>query len=99
MLYASWEDRNKSLVTEQEFKADLKRNLDEIRVLSKEQDGRIHFVPPYEWCNAQHVAWAKELGCVLVNFTPGSGSHRDWAPEGDRAFKPSEQIFGRHSRV
>ena len=53
----------------------------------------MYFVPPYEWYNSQHVEWAKELGCVLVNFTPGSGSHRDWAPEGHAAFKPSEQIL------
>ena len=30
---------------------------------------------------------------MLVNFTPGSGSHRDWSPEGHAAFEPSEQIL------
>jgi peptidoglycan/xylan/chitin deacetylase (PgdA/CDA1 family) len=93
LLYASWEDRQKSLVTEQEFKADLKRNLMEIEEFTADDDDKVYFLPPYEWYNAQHAAWAKELGCVLVNFTPGSGSHRDWAPEGDAAFKASTQIM------
>ena len=53
----------------------------------------IRFIPPYEWYNTQHTAWATDMGCQLFNFTPGSGSHRDWAPEGHKAFKPSRQIL------
>jgi hypothetical protein len=33
------------------------------------------------------------MGDTLVNFTPGSGSNRDYAPEGDRAFVPSQKIY------
>jgi len=56
-------------------------------------DGLIYFIPPYEWYNSQHSAWAREMGLLLFNFTPGIGSHRDWAPEGHAAFRPSEQIM------
>jgi peptidoglycan/xylan/chitin deacetylase (PgdA/CDA1 family) len=93
LLYAPWDDRSKSLVTEEEFKADLKRNLDELAEYTGPRDRPIYFVPPFEWYNREHVTWAKELGCVLVNFTPGSGSHRDYAPEGDKAFRPSQQLL------
>lgn len=93
LLYASWENRQESLVSEAEFKADLNRNLNEIRELGGYSNRRSYFVPPYEWYNAQHAAWAEDLDCVLVNFTPGSGSHRDWAPEGHTAFQPSEEIL------
>jgi peptidoglycan/xylan/chitin deacetylase (PgdA/CDA1 family) len=93
LLYASWEDRNQSLVTEEQFKADLQKNLDEIAAYTGTQAGPIYFVPPFEWFNSQHVAWAKDLGCVLVNFTPGTRSNRDYAPEGDKAFKPSTEII------
>jgi peptidoglycan/xylan/chitin deacetylase (PgdA/CDA1 family) len=93
LLYASWEDRDKSLVTEKEFKTDLQQNLNELAEYTGPQAGPVYFVPPFEWYNSQHAEWAKELGCVLINFTPGSGSHRDWAPEGHAAFKPSPQIL------
>lgn len=105
LLYASWDDRNKSLVTEEQFKADLKQNLAELAEFTGARNHTatenragpqaepIYFVPPFEWFNNQHVEWAKDVGCVLVNFTPGSGSHRDWAPEGHSAFKPSTQIL------
>jgi hypothetical protein len=32
------------------------------------------------------------MGVVLFNFTPGSGSNRDYAPEGHKSFVPSRQI-------
>ena len=33
------------------------------------------------------------MGVGLINFTPGSGSNRDYAPEGDRVFVPSQRIL------
>jgi len=97
LLYAPWEDRQETLVTEEEFKADLEQNMRELAALGASHSGArdepVYFVPPYEWYNAQHARWAEEVGCVLVNFTPGSGSHRDWAPEDHRVFKPSTEIM------
>ena len=93
LLYAPWEDRNQSLVTENEFKADLEQNLNDLRRYHAPLSQPVYFVPPYEWYNSQHAAWAKDVGCQIVNFTPGSGSHRDWAPEGHTAFKPSVEII------
>ncbi len=94
LLYAPWEDRGQSLVTEQEFREDLQRNIEELRTFGALQgDGPIWFIPPYEWYNEDQVAWARAMNVLLFNFTPGTGSHRDWAPEGHRAFRPSRQIF------
>jgi peptidoglycan/xylan/chitin deacetylase (PgdA/CDA1 family) len=92
LLYAPWDDRQKSLVSQQEFKSDLQKNLIELKefgLLVKPT----YFVPPYEWYNTQHVAWAKELGCVLINFTSGAGSNRDYIPESDKSFKPSQELL------
>jgi len=33
------------------------------------------------------------MGVLLFNFTPGSGSNRDWAPEGHKSFVPSQKIL------
>ncbi len=94
LLYAPWDDRNKSLVTEQQFKADLKQNISELEHLGDMRFKRpIYFIPPYEWYNAQHAQWADEMGCLLFNFTHGSGSHRDWIPENHKAFQPSTELL------
>ncbi len=93
LLYAAWEDRAKSLVTRAEFHADLERNLDGLRRVGAPPSGEtIYFVPPYEWYNEQHVEWARERSVILINFTRGTGSHRDWIPEGHAGFASSQQI-------
>ncbi len=93
LLYCPWDDRARSLVTEAEFAADLDRNIADLRALGAlAGDGPIYFIPPYEWYNADQARWAAARGIVLFNFTPGSGSNRDWIPEGERGFVSSERI-------
>ena len=93
LLYAPWENREASLLDKAGFQADLYRNLAELRELGATLAEPIYFVPPFEWHNAQHTAWAKELGCQMVNFTMGSGSHRDFAPEEHAAYVPAEDLI------
>lgn len=93
LLYASWEDREQSLVSKEDFLVDLRQNLDELRKLGAAKDDPVWFIPPYEWYNSQHASWAKEAGCRMFNFTHGTGSHRDFAPEGHRAFRPSQELL------
>jgi peptidoglycan/xylan/chitin deacetylase (PgdA/CDA1 family) len=93
-LYCSWEDREKSLVSEAFFREDLRRNIEALRLIGGLR-GRMPrlFIAPYEWYNADQVRWSAELGVTLINFTPGSGSNRDYAPKGDRRFVSSRRIF------
>ncbi|RIK85582.1 MAG: polysaccharide deacetylase [Planctomycetota bacterium] len=94
LLYCDWSDRSKSLVTQAAFAADLQNNvaaLQSIGALAARQ--AVLFVPPYEWYNAEQVKWAEELGVKLVNFTPGSGSNRDYIREGERRYQSSQQIL------
>lgn len=95
-LYAPWEDRSKTLVTEDFFKADLQKNIDDLHQLGALRDATkpVYFIPPYEWYNQDQSRWSREMGVFLLNFTPGSGSNRDWAPEGHKSFVPSTQIVG-----
>lgn len=93
-LYAPWDDRDKSLVTEAFFKKDLGKNLDALATIGALGKGQaVLFIPPYEHFNRDQVRWSRELGVTLFNFTPGSGSNRDYAREGDRVFVPSAKIF------
>ena len=93
-LYCPWEDRKKTLVTQDFFRADVQKNIDDLRgygALAK--DKLVYFIPPYEWYNEDQVRWARAIGVLLFNFTPGSGSNRDWAPEGHKSFVPSQKII------
>lgn len=95
-LYCPWDDREKTLVTEEFFKDDLRKNVADLRKLGALSGDRpVLFIPPYEWYNGDQVHWSRELdgGVTLINFTPGSGSNRDYAPEGDRRFVPSRAIY------
>ena len=94
-LYAPWEDRTKTLVTEEAFRADLQKNIDDLRNYGalRNPASPIYFIPPYEWFNNDQVAWSKKMNVVLFNFTPGSGSNRDWAPEGHKSFAASQKIL------
>ena len=94
-LYVPWEDRSKTLVSEAFFKQDLQKNIDDLRKLGalKDVTQPVYFIPPYEWYNRDQSRWAREMGVLLFNFTPGSGSNRDWAPEGHKSFVPSTKII------
>jgi peptidoglycan/xylan/chitin deacetylase (PgdA/CDA1 family) len=94
-LYCPWEDRSKTLVTEEFFKKDLQKNIDDLRRLGALADPKqfVYFIPPYEWYNADQTRWSRQMGVLLFNFTPGSGSNRDWAPEGHKSFAPSQEIM------
>ncbi len=92
-LYCPWEDRKKTLVTEQEFKQDLQKNIDDLKKLGALKAGLTYFIPPYEWYNADQSRWSREMNILLFNFTPGSGSNRDWAPEDHKSFVPSQKII------
>jgi peptidoglycan/xylan/chitin deacetylase (PgdA/CDA1 family) len=93
LLYCAWEDRRRNLVDEATFRTDLQRNIEDLRALGALPDGSpTWFVPPYEWFNRDQVAWAASIGVRLVNFTPGSGSNRDYIPEGEPGFVPSSRI-------
>lgn len=93
-LYCPWDDRKKTLISEEEFRADLSKNIADLRALGALDDASkpVYFIPPYEWYNADQSAWAKKMNVLLFNFTPGSGSNRDWAPEGHRSFVSSQRI-------
>jgi peptidoglycan/xylan/chitin deacetylase (PgdA/CDA1 family) len=94
LLYAPWEDRDKSSVGEQQFKQDLKKNLADLRRLAALPAGQpVFFIPPYEWFNQDQVRWANDMGVTLFNFSPGSGSNRDYLPESDKRFVSSREIL------
>jgi peptidoglycan/xylan/chitin deacetylase (PgdA/CDA1 family) len=92
-LYCDWNERSRSLVTRQQFSADLQANLAAIRAIGGLSGAeRPLFIPPYERYNREQARWCEDEGVTLITFTPGSGSNRDYAVEGDRAFVPAATL-------
>jgi peptidoglycan/xylan/chitin deacetylase (PgdA/CDA1 family) len=92
LLYCSWEDRNKTLVNEAAFRADLDKNLADLSRYGRTREQMRFFIPPYEWYNRQIADWSREMGLLLFNFTPGTRSNTDYMPDADPRFVPSRRI-------
>ena len=92
-LYCPWENQTQTLVSKDFFKEDLQKNIDDLKTFGALKKDPVYFIPPYEWYNEDQARWCKEMGIVLFNFSPGSGSNRDWAPEGHSSFAPSSVIL------
>jgi len=91
LLYAAWERRDSLLVTRAQFEADLKANYAEMRRFGITQAP--YFMPPYEWFNDSIAVWIRELGLVLVNYTPGTRSHADYTTPEMRSYVDSQTLF------
>lgn len=93
LLYCPWENRKQTLVTKEEFGADLKKNISDLQALGALAKGPVYFIPPYEWYNKDQSEWAREMHVQMFNFSPGSGSNRDYMPESDPRFVSSQKIL------
>ncbi|KAB2909936.1 MAG: glycoside hydrolase family 9 protein [Ignavibacteriales bacterium] len=93
ILYNSWENRDSTLVTRQQFEEDVVNNYREMAKFGISKEEAPYFLPSFEWFNEEIAVWANGLGLKLVNFTPGTKSNQDWTiPSGDYYFS-SDSIF------
>jgi peptidoglycan/xylan/chitin deacetylase (PgdA/CDA1 family) len=93
LLYCPWDDRERTLVSRQEFSADLRRNVAQLVVLGVPEGGISWWIPPYEWFNAEVAGWAREEGFPLFSFTPGTLSHADYTEDSAPNYRSSEVIL------
>lgn len=93
LLYCPWDDRDKTLVTREEFAADLRRNVEELAALGVPREAMTWWIPPFEWYNETIARWAEEEGFPLFNFTPGTLSHTDYTEETAANYRASETIY------
>lgn len=78
LLYASWENRDSTLITKKEFFKDVLDNYKEMEKFGIQKADALYYLPPYEWYNSKISGWCRELGLTLINFTPGTSSNQDW---------------------
>jgi peptidoglycan/xylan/chitin deacetylase (PgdA/CDA1 family) len=93
LLYCPWEGPKKTLVTGEQFHADLESNLRKIEDFGVKRPQIRYFLPPYEHYNREIVDWSRTLGLTLINFTPGTRSNADYTGEADSSFVSSKVIF------
>jgi len=92
LLLADWE-HERTLVTREEFEADLRKNIDRCAAYGFSRKDIRYWIPPYEHTSLEVCGWSSEMGLTMINFTHGTLSFTDYAPEDDRAFRPSSTIL------
>jgi endoglucanase len=92
-LYCPWEDRSRTLVTEEAFRSDLEKNRSDLSKYGPRREQMRFFIPPYEWYNESIVEWTRRMGLVLFNFTAGSHSNADYVSDNDKAYMSSAKIY------
>ncbi|MBX3243096.1 MAG: glycoside hydrolase family 9 protein [Acidobacteria bacterium] len=95
LLYADWENRDKTLVTRPEFEKDLNDNLVAMRPFGIDRRKVPFFMPPYEWYNQEISDWTEAMGYKIVNFTPGTSSNADYTTPEDKNYRTSEELISR----
>jgi len=95
LLYCDWDDRSKTLVTREEFRADILANYQIMNAFGIPKEDAPWFIPPYEWYNREVVGWSKELGLVLFNFSPGTSSNADYTTPDMPEYLSSDAIWER----
>jgi endoglucanase len=95
LLYNDWNDRNKLLVSREEFEKDLNKNYAAMRAFGVSKRTAPFFLPPFEWFNQQISDWTSFAGLQLVNFTSGTGSNADYTTPSMKNYASSEAIFRR----
>jgi peptidoglycan/xylan/chitin deacetylase (PgdA/CDA1 family) len=95
LLYCDWSDRAKTLVTREEFRNDLLWNYREMEKFGLSLEASPYFIPPFEWYNSEIAGWAREMGLVVINFTPGTSSNADYTTPSMTEYLSSDEIYGR----
>ncbi|MCC7307471.1 MAG: glycoside hydrolase family 9 protein [Acidobacteria bacterium] len=95
LLYADWTNRNKTLVTRQQFERDLNDNFAAMRPFGIDRRQVPFFLPPYEWYNREIADWSSAMGYQIVNFTPGTRSNADYMTDDDKNYISSDAIIAK----
>lgn len=100
LLYASWTNRESTLVTREAFLADLRENYAAMERHGIRRADAPVYLPPYEWYNREIAAWTEDEGLMLINFTPGTLSNADYTtPSMGLRYIDSDSIMRRILRV
>jgi peptidoglycan/xylan/chitin deacetylase (PgdA/CDA1 family) len=93
LLYASWNDRQQSLVTPDSLMADFHQNMAELRKQGVDLSQVSWFLPPYEYYNQENVRLIESLGQTVINYTPGLRTAADYTTPNMPNYKSSQELI------
>lgn len=93
LLYCDWENRDSLLVDFKEFSLDLENNYLAMKEYGINKNDAKYFLPPFEWYNDTISRWSDINEVQLVNYTPGTLSHADYASPEMPNYRGSSEIF------
>jgi peptidoglycan/xylan/chitin deacetylase (PgdA/CDA1 family) len=94
LLYVPWDNRDSLLISKHDFIEDLRKNYREMARFGIYSVDAPYFLPPYEWYNKTISKWTRELGLILINFTPGTRSNADYTtPDMGDQYVSSDTIY------
>jgi peptidoglycan/xylan/chitin deacetylase (PgdA/CDA1 family) len=93
LLYASWDDRQQSLVTPDSLIADFRQNMAELEKHGIDLSKVHYFLPPYEYYNKENVRLIESLGQTVINYTPGLRTAADYTTPDMPNYKSSQELI------
>lgn len=92
LLYNDWTASKKLLVSQEEFKADLRTNYAEMEKYGILKEESPYFLPPFEWNNKIITQWADQMKIIMINYSSGTLSHADYTTPKEKNYRSSEDI-------
>jgi peptidoglycan/xylan/chitin deacetylase (PgdA/CDA1 family) len=93
LLYASWDDRQQSLVSADSLIADFRKNMAELRKFGVDVARLTYFLPPYEYYNKEQVRLIEAEGQNVINYTPGLRTAADYTTPDMPNYLSSDQLI------
>ncbi|MDR1526207.1 MAG: polysaccharide deacetylase family protein [Dysgonamonadaceae bacterium] len=93
LLYASWDNREQSLVTPDSLTADFRQNRAELEKYGIDTSQTPYFLPPYEYYNQESVQLIESLGQTVINYTPGTGTAADYTTPDMPNYRSSQELI------
>lgn len=92
ILYASWEDRQQTLVAPDSLIADFERNMEALGDYGIKLSETLYFLSPYEWYNQETVSLIERCGQKVINMTPGIRTAADYTTPAMKNYASSQQL-------
>lgn len=100
LLYAPWNNRDSTLISESQFKRDIDENYKELGKFGITKANAPVFLPPFEWHNNTIAKWSENSDLTLVNITPGLYTNADYTiPDMGRRYLSSDKIYKKLMKV
>lgn len=93
LLYNDWTEAKKLLVSQEEFKTDLKANYAEMKKHGIQKEEAPYFLPSYEWNDEMITQWADQMKITIINHTAGTLSHADYTTPKMKNYRSTETIM------